>query len=89
MKGEKIVYSEEAKGALEVYLRHLRDARERLREKKSDAERVLWGYGVGRKDGDSGDAQKERTMRSVADKYGELMRELRDVGRDVERLRGR
>ncbi|KAF8850980.1 hypothetical protein BDZ45DRAFT_808687 [Acephala macrosclerotiorum] len=89
VKGEKIVYSEEVKGALEVYMRHLRDARERLREKKGDAERVLWGYGVGREGDEGGDGQKERTMRSVADKYGELMRELKEVGRDVERLRGR
>lgn len=47
-KGEKLVYSEEVRGALEAYVRHLRDARERLREKRGDAEKVLWGYGVGR-----------------------------------------
>lgn len=87
MKGEKIVYSEEVKGALETYLRHLKDARERLTEKRGDAERVLWGYGVGRKE--EGGIDKERTMRSISDKYAELTRELREVGRDVERLRGR
>ncbi|KUJ13198.1 uncharacterized protein LY89DRAFT_737178 [Mollisia scopiformis] len=86
VKGERVVYSEEVRGALEVYVRHLRDARERLREKRGDAERVLWGYGVGR--GEEG-KEKERVMRSVTDKYAELSRELKDVGRDVERLRGR
>lgn len=79
-----MVYTEEVKNALETYVRHLRDARERLKEKRGDAERVLWGYGVGREEG-----AKERVMRSIADKYRELMGELRDVGRDVERLRGR
>ncbi|KAE8442055.1 hypothetical protein EG329_003912 [Mollisiaceae sp. DMI_Dod_QoI] len=87
IKGERIVYNDEVRDALETYMRHLKDARERLREKKGDAERVLWGYGVGRKE--EGGNEKERTMRSIADKYTILQKELKEVGRDVERLKGR
>ena len=83
-RGEKMVYTEEVKNALEHYMRNLRDGRERLRERKKDAERILWGYGVGREEGD-----KERRMREIARVYGELVKELAEVGRDVERLRGR
>lgn len=89
-KGERMVYTDEVRGALGEYVRHLRDGRERLRERRKGAERVLWGYGVGREEeGDGAGKGKERVMREVAKVYGELMREVGEVGRDVERLRGR
>ncbi|CZS90526.1 uncharacterized protein RAG0_01578 [Rhynchosporium agropyri] len=84
-KGERIVYSEEVKGALETYVGELRGGRERGRERRTQAERVLWGYGVGREDR----GEKERVMREIAKVYGELVREVEEVGQDVERLRGR
>jgi len=84
-RGEKMLYSEEVKAALGEYVRHLRDGCLRLKERREGAERVLWGYGVGR--GEEGG--KERVMREVARVYGELMKEVGEVGRDVERLRGR
>lgn len=88
LRGEKMVYTEPVKGALQEYIRHLRDGRERLRERKKSAERVLWGYGVGRKE-EEGGAEKEKVMREIARVYGEMRREVREVGRDVERLKGR
>ncbi|KAH7357050.1 hypothetical protein BKA65DRAFT_534797 [Rhexocercosporidium sp. MPI-PUGE-AT-0058] len=87
-KGEKLVYTEEVRGALENYVRELRGGRERGRERAREAERVLWGYGVGRKEGEGGE-EKQRVLREVARVYGELTREVKEVGRDVERLRGR
>jgi hypothetical protein len=88
MRGEKLVYTEEVKSALQEYVRNLRDGRERLRERKKEAEKVLWGYGVGRTE-EEGGSEKEKVMREIARVYGEMVRELRDVGRDVERLKGR
>ncbi|TVY59607.1 Uncharacterized protein LSUE1_G007271, partial [Lachnellula suecica] len=82
-RGERMVYTDSVKAALGEYKLHLRDARERLRERKGGAERVLWGYGVGRED------SKEKVMREIARVYGELVREIGDVGRDVGRLRDR
>ena len=84
VRGNKVVYTDEVNEALGNYMRNLRDGRERLRERKGDAERVLWGYGVGREEG-----EKEKVMREIARVYGELRRELREVGKDVERLQGR
>lgn len=86
-RAEKQVYSEEVRRALANYVRHLRDARERLRERRSAAERALWGYGVGRKEGEG--LEKEKVMKEIARVYGELVKEVAEVGRDVERLRGR
>jgi hypothetical protein len=83
-RGERLVYTEEVKSALGEYMRNLRDGRERLKEKKATAQRVLWGYGVGRED-----SGKERTMREIARVYDEMIIEVKDVGRDVERLRGK
>jgi hypothetical protein len=88
MRGEKMVYTEQVKSALQEYVRNLRDGRERLRERKKGAERVLWGYGVGRTE-EEGGAEKEKVMREIARVYGEMVRELREVGRDVEKLKGR
>jgi len=85
LKGEKLVYTEEVKAALANYVREMRDGRERLGERKRGAERTLWGYGVGREDG----GEKEKVMREIARVYGELCSEVREVGRDVERLSGR
>ena len=84
VRGLKMLYTDEVTEALGNYMRNLRDGRERLRERRGDAERVLWGYGVGREEG-----EKEKVMREIARVYGELMRELREVGRDVERLEGK
>lgn len=83
VRGEKMVYTEDVKGALDVYVRNLTDGRERLRERRGAAEKVLWGYGVGR------EGEKERVMREVARVYGGFVREIGEVGGDVERLRGR
>ena len=88
MRGRGMVYNEDVNAALEIYVRNLRDGRERLRERRTHAERVLWGYGVGRKEGEGGE-EKEKVMKEIARVYGELSRELKEVGRDVERLKGR
>jgi hypothetical protein len=85
VRGNKMVYTEEVNGALQNYMRNLRDRRERFRERKADAERVLWGYGVGREEGN----EKEKVMREIARVYSELGREFKEVGRDVERLKGK
>ncbi|KAF4629789.1 hypothetical protein G7Y89_g8357 [Cudoniella acicularis] len=85
IKGQKMVYTEEVVVALERYKENLRDGRERLGERRREAERVLWGYGVGREDGE----EKEKIMREIARVYGELQREVVDVGKDVGRLNGR
>lgn len=82
------MYTDEVLNALENYTRELRMGRERGRERKAQAERTLWGYGVGRKEGEGGE-EKEKVLRECARVYGELMREIQSVGRDVERLRGR
>ena len=84
VRGERMVYTDEVNVALGNYYTCLRDGRERARERRSDAERVLWGYGVGRGD----DGEKERVMSEVARVYGKLGKELGEVERDVERLRG-
>jgi hypothetical protein len=88
LRGEKMVYTEPVKSALHEYVRNLRDGRERLRERRKEAERVLWGYGVGRTE-EEGGVEKERVMREIARVYGEMVKEVREVGRDVERLKGR
>lgn len=87
-KGERMVYTEDVKQALGNYMKELRDGIERLRERRRDAERTLWGYGVGRKQGEGGE-EKERTMKEIARVYGELIKEVKEVGKDVERLRDR
>jgi hypothetical protein len=88
VKGKKIVYTPETVEALGRYKENLRDARERLNDRKRGAERVLWGYGVGRRE-EGGGKEKEKVMREIARVYGELEKEIRDVGRDVDRLRGK
>jgi len=88
IRGEKMVYTDQVKNALQEYVRNLRDGRERLRERKKGAERVLWGYGVGRTE-EEGGGEKEKIMREIAKVYGELVREVAEVRRDVEKLRGR
>jgi hypothetical protein len=84
LRGERMVYTEQVKSALGNYMESLRDGMERLGERERDARRVLLGYGVGREDD-----TKERTMREIARVYGELVREVGEVGRDVERLKGK
>ncbi len=87
IRGDKLVYTDEVKTALQEYVRNLRDGRERLKERKKGAERVLWGYGVGRTE--EGGGEKEKIMKEIARVYGGLVKEVAEVGRDVERLRGR
>ena len=87
-RGEKLVYTPEVVDALRRYKENLRDARDRLSDRKKQAERALWGYGVGRREGEGG-REKEKIMKEIARVYGELSREVREVGRDVDRLRGR
>lgn len=79
-----MVYTEEVTHALENYSRELRVGKERLKERRREAEGKLWGYGIGR---DSGD--KEKVLKECARVYGELGRELRGVERDVQKLTGR
>lgn len=83
-KAEKMVYTEDVKDALGNYMRELRNARERLKERSKVLERELWAYGVGREDD-----TKERTMKEIARVYGEMVKESEEVSRDVERLSGR
>ncbi|KAL3421893.1 hypothetical protein PVAG01_06049 [Phlyctema vagabunda] len=83
-KGMKLLYTDEVTNALSNYMLNLRDAKERLKERKKDLERQLWGYGVGRDD-----RTKERTMKEIARVYTEMMRETEEVGRDLKRLQGR
>jgi hypothetical protein len=83
-RGEKMVYTSEVVAALRTYMQNLKDGQERLGEKERGARRELWGYGIGRDDG----GDKEKVMKEIARVYGELLRECREVGRDVERLKG-
>ena len=84
-RGEKLVYSDEVKSALWEYMRGLKDARERARDRRKHAEKILWGYGVGRQDG----GEKEKLMKEIARVYGEMMSEVKDVKKDVDKLRGK
>lgn len=84
-RAERLVYTPEVVDALQNYMTNLRDGQERLKERERDAKRVLWGYGIGRVEG--GSEEKEKIMREIARVYGSLIREVRDVGRDVEKLR--
>jgi hypothetical protein len=85
-RAERAVYTDGVRDALENYVRNLRNARDRLGEREREAKKLLWGYGVGREDGDS---EKEKVMREIAKVYGELVREVREVGRDVAKLKGK
>lgn len=80
------VYTDEVKDALRNYEEHLRVGRARLRERKSEAEKELARYGVGR-EGDGG--MKEKTMKEIARVFGEMGSQIEEVKRDVERLKGR
>ncbi|RFU25406.1 hypothetical protein B7463_g10940, partial [Scytalidium lignicola] len=84
LSARKIVYTEELNQALENYMENLRDGRERLAQRKRVAERELWSYGVGREEGD-----KEKIMKEIARVYKELNKEIKEVSRDVERLKGK
>lgn len=83
LRAKRIVYDVETRAALRAYRDHLRDATERAGERGRDAKRVLWGYGVGREGGE----EKEKVMREIARVYGELRSNIKEVGRDVERLK--
>ncbi|RDL40279.1 Uncharacterized protein BP5553_00258 [Venustampulla echinocandica] len=87
LKGEKMVYTPDVANALGRYMENLRDGRERLKDRKRGAERVLWGYGIGRRQ-EEGGREKERVMREIARVYGELLKEVEEAGRDVKRLKG-
>lgn len=87
-KAEKMMYTDEVKSALENYLHNLKDGTERLKERRRDLERELWGYGVGREEG-QGHEGKERTMKEIVRVYGKLLRDVTEVRKDVKRLTGR
>jgi len=84
-RAERLVYSPEVVDALQNYMRNLKDGQERLKERERDAKRVLWGYGVGRVEG--GGEGKEKIMKEIAKVYGALIQEVKEVGRDVEKLK--
>ena len=84
-RAERLVYSPEVVDALQNYMRNLKDGQERLKERERDAKRVLWGYGVGR--GEGGGEGKEKIMKEIAKVYGALIQEVKEVGRDVEKLK--
>lgn len=76
--------------ALGVYAEHLRDGRSRLAQREKEAQRELGRYGVGRREDEDGDrAGKEKVMREVARVYGEMGKEVEEVRRDLERLKGK
>lgn len=83
LRGDKAFYSHPVKSALDQYMIKIQNARERLEERKSNAMKILLGYGIG-----SSNTDEARIMRSIADKYGELKREVREVRRDIDKLKG-
>ena len=84
-RAERLVYTRDVVDALQNYMRNLKDGQDRLKERERDARRVLWGYGVGRVEG--GGEEKEKIMKEIGRVYGSLIREVREVGRDVEKLK--
>lgn len=83
---EKIIYTGVARQALEAYLVELRVAEERLGERGREAKRVLSAYGIGTNGVLA--SEKEKRMRETARVYGELLKELEGVKRDMKKLRG-
>ncbi|RKF83880.1 Uncharacterized protein GcM3_006025 [Golovinomyces cichoracearum] len=81
LRGEKIFYTEAVNHALENYLRSIRKGIESLEERKMDAERSLRGYGLG-----NPESSTTKVMRSIAENYAELQREIDEVIQDIERL---
>ncbi|KAB5583479.1 hypothetical protein GE09DRAFT_302954 [Coniochaeta sp. 2T2.1] len=86
------VYTPEVIRALERYGGHLRDGKGRLREEIRGLMGELGRYGVridtgidGRGGGE-GDEAKERTMREMARVYREMGRQVEEVRGDLERL---
>ncbi len=79
-----LVYTPEVVEALSVYMGHLRDARGRLKERRREAENQLRRYGVGREDDEGA---KEKVMKEIARVYGEMVREVEDIKRDMSRLK--
>lgn len=79
------LYTPEVCSALRAYADHLRDGRERLAQREREARRELARYGVGQDGKDSG-MSREKIMREVARVYGEMVKEVEEVRRDIERL---
>jgi predicted RNA-binding protein len=79
---QNAVYTPEAVRALRNYAEHLRDARNRLKQRERDAEKELARYGVGRE-------SKEKVMREIARVYGEMTKEIEEARKDLERLKRR
>lgn len=75
------IYTAEVSNALVNYKEQLRDGRARLRQRQKDAEKELERYGVGREG-------KEKVMKEIARVYGEMARQIREVRKDMERLKG-
>ncbi|KAH7366878.1 hypothetical protein B0T11DRAFT_348017 [Plectosphaerella cucumerina] len=78
------VYSPDAVQALVAYSAHLRDARAQVQEAIAAARAELEEYGVGV----PGEEAKEARMREMAKAYRNMERELEEVTRDLNRLRG-
>lgn len=83
-----LVYTSDARLALRTYGEHLRDGRARLGMRKRDAEAELARYGVGRKERDGEAVGKEKVMKEIAKVWGEMEREMEEIRKDIERLRG-
>jgi hypothetical protein len=81
----QMIYTKQVQRALGNYMQHLRVEKERINERTREAERILWGYGVGRDDR----GEKEKVMREIARMYGIMKEEIESVERDVGRLQGK
>lgn len=85
-------YTPEAAQALANYAAHLRDARARLAEAVQRLKAELDAYGVGvpqdgqGKVGDSSKGSKEKVMREMARVYRDMGRQVEEVRGDLERL---
>jgi ribosome-binding protein aMBF1 (putative translation factor) len=87
-KAGELVYPPDSREALRTYAEHLRDARARAGMRKKDAEAELARYGVGRAEKGDGPG-KEKVMREMARVYGEMLREIEEIERDMKRLQKR
>ncbi|KAF5002258.1 hypothetical protein FGRMN_475 [Fusarium graminum] len=78
----RAVYTPESIAALKNYGAHLRDARMRGDERIRNLTAELGEYGVGVEGGES----KEKKMKEMARVYRDMMRQMDDVGNDLDRL---
>ncbi|KAG5659429.1 hypothetical protein KAF25_000631 [Fusarium avenaceum] len=78
----RTVYAPEVIDALKNYGTHLRDARMRSEERVRGLTAELQDYGVGVEGGES----KEKKMREMARVYRDMIRQMDDAGKDLDRL---